>query len=735
EQEIFGYHEKMIGLENRIKYSNLKEDMNKYINSISSVEDFEKRISNFVNILDSFIGYRINSIVVLFFHKIIKRFDKVIFWNIPEYLQENIRYNLREIEKSMDSYNIINFLSDFRVVYKGDEDFKLIMKFYYSNIRSIVNIPLNLGDEKVGSILIFFGSNVELSKDERAFLASVSKELSRRLLVIKNQETLEKIRYIYNLVQEFLKVLYFQDGQSNLNRVFEYLYIIISKLGFKNLFIFKEKKEYSLSNIMEFSLEYIKVFDNEDCNYPYSLSVPREFVYSLDKVMIFEKDKNYESKYQFINTFFSDTNHLIFIIPFYDARYSQFYEYYNSFAIAVSDNLSYSQFEIQVFNLMQKMLSMIYNNMFLYYLNVKDKRILFEVFEVMNDGIIVIDLEKRVLLINKSAVDILEIAHKPTDIIERRFFINDLLIDKSGDIIQKILSCEDLVKRYVEEGTDTINGEAVFEYDDKVKIIKYNFSLLHFPIDSEDIMLEESDIYNYLIVLKDVTEQKNLEKEKDDFVATISHDIKTPLTTMKGYLSALLRYPDKITPDQRDSYLRVINSEIDRINRMLNNLMDLRKLEGNILKINPVKFDIIKVINKVVDIFKISYVNFDFFVSSSVNSVVIYADKDKIEQVLHNLLSNAVKYSPTGGKITINLEIKSKEVVISVSDQGIGIPVEEIDKVFEKYYRTHDTQKKKIVGKGLGLYITKRIVELHKGKVWVKSELNKGTTFYFSLPL
>ncbi|MCX7759535.1 MAG: cell wall metabolism sensor histidine kinase WalK, partial [bacterium] len=244
----------------------------------------------------------------------------------------------------------------------------------------------------------------------------------------------------------------------------------------------------------------------------------------------------------------------------------------------------------------------------------------------------------------------------------------------------------DLVKRYVEEGTDTINGEAVFEYDDKVKIIKYNFSLLHFPIDSEDIMLEESDIYNYLIVLKDVTEQKNLEKEKDDFVATISHDIKTPLTTMKGYLSALLRYPDKITPDQRDSYLRVINSEIDRINRMLNNLMDLRKLEGNILKINPVKFDIIKVINKVVDIFKISYVNFDFFVSSSVNSVVIYADKDKIEQVLHNLLSNAVKYSPTGGKITINLEIKSKEVVISVSDQGIGIPVEEIDKVFEKYY-------------------------------------------------
>ncbi|MCX7759531.1 MAG: hypothetical protein N2169_08020, partial [bacterium] len=135
EQEIFGYHEKMIGLENRIKYSNLKEDMNKYINSISSVEDFEKRISNFVNILDSFIGYRINSIVVLFFHKIIKRFDKVIFWNIPEYLQENIRYNLREIEKSMDSYNIINFLSDFRVVYKGDEDFKLIMKFYYTNIR------------------------------------------------------------------------------------------------------------------------------------------------------------------------------------------------------------------------------------------------------------------------------------------------------------------------------------------------------------------------------------------------------------------------------------------------------------------------------------------------------------------------------------------------------------------------------------------------------------------------
>lgn len=736
EQEIITYQEKMLDLENRISYSRLKEEMVKYINSISSIEDFEKKISNFANIVDSIISYKINSIVITFYNKIIKKFDKFIFWNVPEYIQDNIRYNFREIEKMNKNQKIVNSLSELRTIYRGDEEFQLISRLHFTNMKSIVNIPLLLGEERIGSVLLFFTSNVELSNDEKSFLSFVSKELSRRFLAIKNIDTLEKVRYIYTLVQEFLNVLYFEESQTTLNKLFEYLYVIISKLGFKKLFIFKEKKESNLSNIIEFRLEYFSPSGGDDSNYPYQINISKELIYSLNRIMIFEKDKNRNPKYEFINYFFSEDNQLIFFIPFYDIRYSRFYEYCSYFAIAVSDNIGYTQFDIQVFSLIQKILSMIYNNMFLYYLNLRDKKVLFEVFEVMDDGIIVMNLEKKVLLINKSAVNILDVAYKPEDITgEQKFTINDLLADKSGELVRRIINCEDLVKKYIDEGIDTISGEANLEYEDKSKIIKYTLSFLQFPVDSIKTMLNKNDSYSYLIVLKDITEQKNLEKEKDDFVATVSHDIKTPLTTMKGYLSALLRYPDKITSEQRDSYLRVINSEIDRINRMLNNLMDLRRLEGNILKINPVKFDIIKVINKVVDIFNISYVNYEFQVNSKVSNILVYADKDKIEQVLHNLLSNAVKYSPSGSKISIVIEVETNEVIVSISDQGIGIPPEEIEKVFDKYYRTQQTQKKKIGGKGLGLYITKKIVELHGGRIWVKSELNKGTTFYFSIPL
>lgn len=735
EQEISIYQDKMINLENKLFTYKLKEEFNRYVNSLFTIDDFVKKMDGLMKVIDSFISYRVASSVVVFFNKIMNKFDFIHFWNIPEYLQDSIKYKLKTIEKEENLSDIINFFSELRIIHSSDEEFSYLSNFFMlKNVRSFVFIPLFFSEEKLGGLLIFFNSKIDLSNEEKSILSSISKELSRRLRIIKNNETLEKIKYVYALIQEFLEKLHFQHNLT-INQIFEYLFIIISKIGFKTILAYRENKYFVLSSEREFSLEYFKSEDTEQLSYPSTLSIPREILASFEKIMIFQKEQ-YDEKFSFINPFFLDNNQILFLIPFSNVLYSQLsYEYSNFFVIVITDNITYSQFDIQVFSLIQKMLSMIYNNMFLYYLNFKDKKILSEVFEVMEDGIIVADLEKKILLINKSAIKILEINQNPEDIINRRYSFKDLLWDKSGEIIQKIINIEELINKYIKEGVDGIEGEATFESDEKTKIIKYSFSILQFPIYHTGFLLDSSDSFNYLIVLRDITEQKNVEKEKDDFVATISHDIKTPLTTMKGYLSALLRYSDKITPEQRDSYLRVINSEIDRINRMLNNLMDLRRLEGNILKINPVKFDVVKVVNKVIDIFRISYVNFEFSIKSSESSVLVYADKDKIEQVLHNLLSNAVKYSPTGGKVSVNVEKKLDEVWIQVSDQGMGIPENELDKIFEKYYRTKSSHTKKVSGKGLGLYITKKIIELHGGKVWVKSEINKGTTFGFSIPL
>lgn len=741
DQEIVGLHKKVSELTARIDLNKFKENVKKYINSIHNFVDFEKKFNDLIEIMDDYVSYKIVSSVVLFFNKVLNKFERIVFWNIPEYLSESIRSRIREIEKFVKPENIMKLLFSEGVIDREDEIFRDLFKnfvqgslgFYLNKIKSIVNIPLFLGDDKVASIMLFFNTKVELSEDEKFFISFVSKELSKKFVNLRNNEKLEKVKYVYALFQDFLDKLHFQNNTS-IKKIFDYLQVIFSKMGLKNLLIYKEKKEFFIKNYVEFELEYCDSYG--DKNFPSTLRVSSEVLYLFDKIKIFVKDRDYDSKYEFIEFFWVDNTNIIFFIPFSNVTTSQFIdEYCNYFALVSSDLLDYTHFDVNILVLIRKLLSLFYDNVFLYNVNVRDKKVLSEVFKVMEDGIIVMDIQKRVLHINRSVLKILEINHNFEEMEKLNYSVYDLFSNRGGDLIERILHIEDLVKQYVDKGIESIEGEGILEIEDRIKVIKYSLVLLKYPMDYVSFMHENEDSFSYLIVLRDITEQRNMEKEKDDFVATISHDIKTPLTTMKGYLSALLRYSDKITSEQRDSYLRVVNSEIDRINRMLNNLMDLRKLEGNILKINPVKFDLLKTIKKVLDIFKFSYVNFEFEILYEKENLIISADKDKIEQVLHNLLSNAVKYSPVGGKIFISIQKNKSNVIVGVSDQGIGIPEEEIDKVFEKYYRTKETLKKKVSGKGLGLYITKKIIELHGGKIWVESKVNKGTTFFFSLPI
>jgi len=731
ELEIFEYQKKIIDLENRILQSKKVEEFLKLINSLSSIDDLDKKIDILIDFISSSINFRVNFGIGFLFNKIANKFEKIFLSNIPDYLEKYVIDKLVGVDENIAEQLIKDqtLFSQISVIHKDNNFFQLINKLYDFNLKSAINLPFRSSIDVIGNLILFFNNKIELSDEELRFLNFVSKELSRRIHFIKVKETLDKIKYIYALFHEFIEKLHFRENKSvKIKEIFEYLYIIISKLGFKYFLIYRQNKDFSFSGKLEFFLE----FSNGADYFPDTISISKELFYQFNNILIFEGDKEYDKKFDFIKSFLIDSSQVIFLVPVSEYFISQFSnEYSNIFAVVISDNIGYSQFDIQVLKLIQKILSMTYNNIFLYYLNVRDKRLLFEVFEIIDDGIIVMDLEKRVLTINRSALNILEISQSQENILHKRPFIKDLLSDKSGEIIDKIINIEDIVKKYVYENINNIVSEATFEIDDKIKIIEYSFSIINFPIPNIDYSFYDN--YCYFILLRDITKIKSMEKEKDDFIATISHDIKTPLTTMKGYLSTLIKYSDKITPQQRDYYLRVVNSEIDRINRMLNNLMDLRRLEGNILNINKIKFDLVKIIKKIVEIFKISYVNFEFEIVTNKDSIIVFADKDKIEQVLHNLLSNSTKYSPMGGKISINVELKEREVIVSISDQGMGIPPEDVDKIFEKYYRVKSSEKK-IGGKGLGLYITKKIIELHSGKIWVESVLNKGTTFYFSLP-
>ncbi|MFN3478172.1 MAG: hypothetical protein ACK4ZM_02250, partial [bacterium] len=345
DQEIVTLHEKISELTAKINHNKFKENLQKYINSLHNFIDFEKRLSNFIEIIDDYFSYKIVSSVVLFFNKVLNKFEKIIFWNIPEYLSENIRYRVREIEKVVKVEKIIKLLSFEGVINKEDEIFRDLFKnffqgslgFYLNNIKSMVNVPLFLGDDKVASILMFFGTKVELNEDEKFFLNFVSRELSRKFVNVRNNEKLEKVKYVYALFQEFLEKLHFQYN-TPVEKIFDYLHVIFSKMGLKDLLIYKEKKEFFIKNYVEFELEYSS--SNADKNFPFKLKIPSEILYLFDKIKIFVKDRDYDSKYEFIEFFWVNNTNIIFFIPFSNVTTSQFSsEYCNYFALVSSDVL------------------------------------------------------------------------------------------------------------------------------------------------------------------------------------------------------------------------------------------------------------------------------------------------------------------------------------------------------------------------------------------------------------
>ncbi|MFN7181197.1 MAG: sensor histidine kinase, partial [Planctomycetota bacterium] len=246
-------------------------------------------------------------------------------------------------------------------------------------------------------------------------------------------------------------------------------------------------------------------------------------------------------------------------------------------------------------------------------------------------------------------------------------------------------------------------------------------------------------VKNYIYMARDLTYTKEIERlksldiQKNTFLAHISHELKTPLTAIMGYIELLVEHE---TDMYKKEFLNNIYSVSEGMLQLVQNLLTITKIESGNLKLNIVQFNLIEIINKIIELFKTSQKH-RFNLLSSSQEINIWADKEKIREIFINLISNAVKYSPEGGAITIG--VKSDEggkcVEVFVQDEGIGIPHELLPYIFEKFYRVENPVTAKIQGTGLGLYIVKSLVELHKGKISVRSYPNKGTTFTIILPV
>lgn len=228
-------------------------------------------------------------------------------------------------------------------------------------------------------------------------------------------------------------------------------------------------------------------------------------------------------------------------------------------------------------------------------------------------------------------------------------------------------------------------------------------------------------------------ELKELDQLKSDFVSMVSHELRAPLTNINGSIELMLADGD-MDPESQRAMLRIIGEQSARLTRLVQGILNVSRIEARKLEIYPQAIDITPLMKKVISNLRPSDSIHEFELPDRPLPLV-WADPDRLEEILANLIDNAVKYSPEGGTIKLSARESDGRLTISVSDPGVGIPAKELDKIFEKFHRVDRGDARTTYGHGLGLYISKRLIEAHGGDIWVESRLGKGSTFHFTLPL
>lgn len=244
----------------------------------------------------------------------------------------------------------------------------------------------------------------------------------------------------------------------------------------------------------------------------------------------------------------------------------------------------------------------------------------------------------------------------------------------------------------------------------------------------------DGDINGVITVLHDITDIRRLEKMRSEFVANVSHELKTPVTSVKGFAETLLdgaMYDEKLCR----SFLQIIYDESDRLHRLIADILHLSKIEQHQLPLHPEIINIVDVINETVETLQeeVSKKDIDIKLPDT-KELYMEAEKDRIRQIILNLVANAITYTPEHGMIEINVEEKASDVKLIVKDTGIGIAEKDLPRIFERFYRVDKARSRNSGGTGLGLAIVKHLVESHRGVIEVESQEGKGTQFTITLP-
>ena len=333
------------------------------------------------------------------------------------------------------------------------------------------------------------------------------------------------------------------------------------------------------------------------------------------------------------------------------------------------------------------------------------------------NGVVVCDKFDKVVLVNPSAQKLLNKSILNSSILD--------FIDSKGTKCFKT-GIEKFKQTPVDEAE---NKPLSFSITIEKKVIKAIVSSMYSNV---------HDYLGYIIILIDITKDAEIDKLKSDFISNVSHELRTPVTILRSYADTLYNYGEDFSFKEQKEFIGIINDEIIHLNKMVNDILDFSKIEAD-TKLEKQYLDITNTIEKTLVGLKVlaDEKKMKIFLTKQDGLPLIPYNEETIERVINNLVTNAIKYSPENSKIeiTVGLTTEHDYVKISVKDEGIGIAPELLDRIFDRFYRVENTTHT-IKGTGLGLHLVKTAIEKqHNGRVFVESELNKGSIFSFILPL
>lgn len=342
----------------------------------------------------------------------------------------------------------------------------------------------------------------------------------------------------------------------------------------------------------------------------------------------------------------------------------------------------------------------------------QEKTRLTSILSYMSDGVIATDRIGRIIMVN--------------DMAQKQLGLTNKLQEKLN-----LLDVLDLSERYSLRDLLAQTPEIVLEHTNE------NEEFITLRANFETIRSESGLISGLVVVLHDMTEQAKEERERRLFVSNVSHELRTPLTSVKSYLEALDE--GALTESVAPSFVKVSLDETNRMMRMITDLLSLSRIDNQVGEMDVELINFTAFVTFILNRFdqmkhsdsdKVYTIVRDYQISP----IWVEIDTDKLTQVLDNILNNAIKYSPDGGTITFSMKTTDSQLIVSISDEGLGIPKADLPKIFDRFYRVDKARSRAQGGTGLGLAIAKEIVKQHKGFIWAKSEYGHGSTFTIVLP-